>query len=458
MHRTTRLLAGLLIVGLTVGASDAHRGWRHDGDGRFPGGNLPETWDSSTVLWKTELPDWSNASPVVGAERIFVCAEPASLLCLDRESGKVLWKRSIRYYDLLPPGEREQAREATRKRDELNKEKNQLRRRLRKLTRQQKKNPEDDSIAEKAKPIRKELSRVRSAMKELEPLTRPAAHKTNGYTSPTPVTDGASVYVVFGTGVVASFDMEGKRQWARVLEKPRHQWGHSSSPILAGGRLIVLVQNVYGLDPETGETVWQVKSKPHWGSPARVICGRQEAVVTPNGELIRARDGFVVAHRMAELTYNAPVIKDGIAYFIQHGGRAVRLPPACDKRARPEVLWRTKPYKNRYYSSPVVHKGLIYAVTRNGRFSVIDAQDGAVVYEKQLDWGKGNAYASIVLAGDELLVSNDNGKAIVVRPGRKFVKIRDIDGDPYRTTPVCLGNRMYVRTLKALVCLNTGHE
>ncbi len=52
------------------------------------------------VIWKTALPGIGHASPVIWQDRIFtVCADEdsqtRSLLCLDRETGDVIWKKVV---------------------------------------------------------------------------------------------------------------------------------------------------------------------------------------------------------------------------------------------------------------------------------------------------------------------------------------------------------------------------
>ena len=80
-----RLHLSLLLLALctTLSAFAGTVGWRMDGSGRYPDATLPATWSvTDHVLWATSLPAWSNASPVLVGERIFVCAEPSTLLCL----------------------------------------------------------------------------------------------------------------------------------------------------------------------------------------------------------------------------------------------------------------------------------------------------------------------------------------------------------------------------------------
>ena len=66
-------------------------GWRTDGTGRYPDADPPITWSAQeNVVWKTPMPDWSNATPVVVGDRIFVCSEPADLICVRAADG-TLW-------------------------------------------------------------------------------------------------------------------------------------------------------------------------------------------------------------------------------------------------------------------------------------------------------------------------------------------------------------------------------
>jgi outer membrane protein assembly factor BamB len=77
-------------------------GWRGPrGDGTSAEKGVPVHWsDSSNVVWKVELPGVGHASPVVWGDRLFtVTALPGSeervLLCLDRQTGTILWRRTV---------------------------------------------------------------------------------------------------------------------------------------------------------------------------------------------------------------------------------------------------------------------------------------------------------------------------------------------------------------------------
>lgn len=70
-------------------------GWRTDGTGRYPDADPPTEWSATkNVVWKCAMPSWSNSTPVIVGDKIFVCSEPTDLVCVSRADGKILWKQS----------------------------------------------------------------------------------------------------------------------------------------------------------------------------------------------------------------------------------------------------------------------------------------------------------------------------------------------------------------------------
>ena len=79
--------------GTTAPAGDVV-GWRGDGSGSFPDATPPTEWSKTeNVVWKTPMPAHSNASPVIVGDRILVCADPDTLICVNKADGKVLWSK-----------------------------------------------------------------------------------------------------------------------------------------------------------------------------------------------------------------------------------------------------------------------------------------------------------------------------------------------------------------------------
>ena len=97
------ILSLSLLLSATAPAADWPM-WRGpNGDGTTSESGLPEKWSTTeNVVWKTELPDRGNSTPVVWGDKVFVtqAIEKAGrrlLLCFDRKTGKQLWEAGITY-------------------------------------------------------------------------------------------------------------------------------------------------------------------------------------------------------------------------------------------------------------------------------------------------------------------------------------------------------------------------
>jgi outer membrane protein assembly factor BamB len=260
------------------------------------------------------------------------------------------------------------------------------------------------------------------------------------------------VYVLFGNGVAAAYDLSGHRRWARVVDRPSSGWGHSASPLLIGNKLVVHVRRLIALDAATGSNVWQAAGDPRWGSPVLARIGSQEVCVTPGGDVVNVSDGAVLARKVSNLDFCTPLVREGIAYFVQHGGRAIRLPEPSGPESMPETLWTTKPENDRYYASPVLRDGVLYATTQKGHLSLIDAATGEVLCSKDLKLG-GTAYPSIVSAGPYVYVSSDSGCTVLLKPGRQIEVFATNRLEPFRSSMLFAGTRLYVRGLQHMYCI-----
>jgi hypothetical protein len=74
---TRFLILILLAVALfnVSGVAGELSGFRGDGAGLYPRATPPTSWSpESNVVWKTEMPDWSNASPLTRGSVMHVFA------------------------------------------------------------------------------------------------------------------------------------------------------------------------------------------------------------------------------------------------------------------------------------------------------------------------------------------------------------------------------------------------
>lgn len=433
-------------------------GWRTDGGGQYPTATAPATWEGDApVVWEAKL-DWSNAIPIQVADRLFVCEEPTTLVCIDANSGVVLWKKANPLIDTLPAADRTRVEAELERTKGLAKERATLQREWNKARRQMRRQQGADREALKAT-IEKLKTRIKALEKELavvDKYGKPKTHKVNGYSTPTPTSDGQTVYVVFGTGVAAAYDLDGARKWIRHVDRPQAGWGHSSSPVLfeKGGTLIVHLKDVIALDTASGAEKWRATSSHSFGSPIGFEIGGVGVVATPAGEVVQVtgdQPGRVLAKGLGKLEYNTPIVQDGVLYYININSHAIRLPATVGGEF--ETVWKAKIHNDRYYASPLLHEGRIYAVTRNRKLTVLDAANGAEVYVASSIPVERQVYASPTLIGDKVLFSCENGQTVVLTPGDTYQATAGPRIGTFRSCPVALGGRLYLRVYDKLWCL-----
>jgi outer membrane protein assembly factor BamB len=373
-------------------------GWRGDGSGCYPAAEPVAKWSAKeNLLWTAEVGP-GYSSPIAVGQRVFVTAEPDMLVCLDALTGKERWRKTCKFSEA--PG------------------------------------------TEGAEPPR---------------LPTDSA----GYATPTPVSDGQSVWALFGTGVVACFDLEGKGKWTRWYDlRVTTSYGRTASPLLVGDRLLVHFGPLACLNAASGELLWTNKdAKAAYGSPAVARIGDVQVVVTPKGHVVRVADGKILAADLGPSMYTTPIVRGNIVYFVDHDMSAVRLAAKDDGKIECKELWFEE-LGGEMFASPLLHDGRIYAVDRAAGYNVINAGTGKVVLRKTLELepaGRSDGpsvYSSPCLAGKHLLLSNTAGETVLLEPGDAG-KVAGSGSLPSGsgTTPVFSGKRMFIRGGKSLYCV-----
>jgi outer membrane protein assembly factor BamB len=434
------------------------------------------------VVWKTALPP-GHSSPVIADDRIFLTAaeggkrndagrekvvdEGARLytICLDRRTGKILWKR-----------------EAPRPR-----------------------------------------------LERYQP--------TNSSASPSPVTDGKSVYVFFGDFGLIAYDLDGGERWRMPLGPFNNVNGHGSSPILAGDLLIMLCDqdtNSYllAIEKDSGRVSWKVERpevtrcystpgilRPKQGPPELIVPGSfqltsynaetgaklwwirgmswqpksspvidgdmiyahwweaggeaEQPAETPTFAEARARyddnhDGVIstaeVAKdpRLAKSFYMIDLDGDGVAderdwnfyrsrrasqnrlIAVRHGGRG-------DLTAT-NVTWQMQKHLPNV-PSPLLYQGVIYLVKDGGIVTSLNPKTGQILKQGRLTGALDTYYSSPVGGAGKVYMISQNGQATVLKAGEQWeiLALNDLEDECY-ATPAIVDNRIYVRTRGMLFC------
>jgi len=276
-----------------------------------------------------------------------------------------------------------------------------------------------------------------------------------GNTTPTPVSDGQYVYVLCATGIVACFDMKGERQWIRYFDlNPATEYGRSTSPLLAGGKLLVTLSHLIALDARTGKEAWRNKEVPElYGTPVAARIAKVDVAVMPSGHVVRIEDGVILAGGLGGLNFASAIVQEDTVYLMQTGTKAHRLSAAAANKWEAKQLWEEE-LEGTFYASAVYDKGLIYAVSNENIFQIVDAANGKVLASKELDLPTANIYPSVTLAGNLLFVLNDHGDALVLEPGKGYKELkRNRLGEGHGGGPTFDGKNIYIRSGQNLYCI-----
>ena len=378
---------------------------------RGPGGigvahftTAPTQWNIETgegIRWKVETPRADFNSPVVWDNRLFLSGadgETREVYCFDTGTGALLWRQTLPGF----PG---------------------------------------------------------------TPETPPKVTEDTGYAAPTMAAHGTYVFAIFGTGDMACYDFDGNLVWGRNLGVPVNHYGHASSLIAFEDKVYVQMDDseqprLMALDAATGEEVWNTgRKKISWASPA---CAQ-----TPFGfQLILASeldvDGYNPQTGALLWTQEgldgevapSPAISGDVVFVANEYAMAtaVRLSAAGEAMAS-EIIWQWEESLPEV-ASPTSSDQHFYIATSLGEIICLDKESGEEVWLHEFDQG---FYSSPVRVGDRIYAADLQGTMHIFGTGKEFELIGSLDlGEPVYATPAYLDKRMYVRTERQLMCIETN--
>ncbi len=443
-------LRRMLVVCLFVSAGATHLSandnwpqWRGPTlDSRTDCAQLPLTWTrNENIVWKTPLPAWSAATPIVFGDRVFVVSPTAG----DGEAGEDEVARTLRQMDRRDPGG------------------NQI------------------MLHCLARDTGKELWK--------RPIgTGNTLFGKHNMASPSPVTNGRQIVTLTGTGILTGFDYEGKQLWQHDLQKKYGAfglgWGYASSPLLHDDKVIVEVLHqtrgkspsyLAAFDPASGKVLWRAlrESDAQWECP--------DAYTTPTvlkyddrAEIIVSGADCVTAHdpktgyevwRAAGLNpekrknyriCGSPTVAGDVVF--------------CTSRRRPVIavrgggkgdvtsshtLWTFSERRGGPDVPSAISDGkYLYMVDDRGIASCLDATNGKRV------WGpertvSGTVSASPLLTDGRWYITNESGVTTVLKTGPQFeiLATNDLE-DVYTIASLAAArDQLFIRTSDAVYCI-----
>jgi outer membrane protein assembly factor BamB len=230
-------------------------------------------------------------------------------------------------------------------------------------------------------------------------------------------------------------------------------------------------------DKRTGQIVW-------WSNPTTEMKGTYYStpvVATINGQrllITGAADGAVHAiqvrtgkpvwsYMFSKTVINSSPVVDGNYVYISHGeenldtseqGRLLCLDGGNVENGHPKLVWE-KTGQKFGYTTPVVAEGRVYIANDSGRLFTFDSKTGAQIGRPHV-FGR-LSRGSPLFADGKIFVFDVNGHFHILKPGKKDIEelhdqgFRSETGGFVETngTPIAYKGRLYFGTLEAVYCV-----
>ena len=308
--------------------------------------------------------------------------------------------------------------------------------------------------------------------------------RKHNMSSPSPVTDGRTVWVMTGTGVLKAFDFGGAERWARDIQKDYGafglMWGYSSSPLLHEGALYVQVLHgmntdapsyLLRIDGATGKTRWRVErpteavseSPDAYTTPALVRRGDGVEIVVSGGDCVTGHDPATGKElwranglnpgREGNYRLVASPVVSGELVFVPSRVRpllAVRAGGRGDV-TRSHRVWSFDQGPD--VPTPASDGTYLYLVTDKGIVWCLDAKTGSTLYGPQRI-KPGTYSASPVLADGRIYVTSEEGVTTVYQAGPSFALLAENPVEEFTLSSLAVSEgQLFLRTEKHLYCI-----
>jgi outer membrane protein assembly factor BamB len=376
-----------------------------------------------TVAWKTPIPGLAHSSPIVWGDRLFVTTAISTdphatfrrgfngdgnasadmsvqqwkLLCLDRQTGKILWDRIA--YEGVP----------------------------------------------------KEKRHMKSTYASSTPVTDGKVVVA--------FFGSQGIYAYDLKGKLLWKRDLGHID-AGAYNAPELEWGTASSPIIHQDLVIIQCDQhkdsfLMALSRTTGETVWKTSRDelPSWGTPA--VIGKE--LVTNSSNFVRGYDPSTGKELWrvggsSQITVPTPIYSDGV--IVVASGRRPEA-PIFAIRPGGEVLWQ-KQQRGPYQPTPLIYEGLLYILGNIGIFDCYELKTGKEVYRQRIQHQGSGFSASPVAAGGKIYLPSEDGDIFIVKAGREFELLGKKDmGESLMATPAISGGLLIVKGEHTLWALGT---
>jgi len=299
--------------------------------------------------------------------------------------------------------------------------------------------------------------------------------------SPSPVTDGKTVWVMSGNGQVKAFDFAGKQLWHRDLWKDYGRFGlnhgYGSSPLLLSDGLVIQVLHgmktddpsyAIKLDLKTGKTLWKVErptdavveSPDSYTTPTTITHNGKLQVVITGGDYVTGHDpatgkelwrggGMNPRANPMNRIVASPLVNQDLIYVPTRVNPLQAFHPVDS--GKPNLAWATPNGPD--VPTPVSDGKYLYMINDRGITWCFDARTGKEVYAGQRI--KPAIYSSSpVLADGKIYIMNEDGLTTVIKAGPTFEVLAENNLEDYTLgSPAISDGQIFIRTKQWLHCI-----
>ncbi len=282
----------------------------------------------------------------------------------------------------------------------------------------------------------------------------------------TPVIAGGRVFAIDAIAEISAFDANsGKLLWSidsRIEDDEEDGFGGG----LAYARGLLFATTGFGhvlaLDPSSGAQVW----RQDIGIPMRaapVVAGGRMFVVTYDNQLwaLSVKDGAVqwsnagIAETAGLLGAASPAVDSDIVIAPYSSGELIALRVENGRTVWADSFGAQRPGTgslaalNDINGSPVIDRGVVFAISHGGRMVAIDVRTGSRVWEQDIaglntPWVAGEYIFVVTVDGDVVCLARRNGRVKWVHSLPRFEDPDSRDEPVFWNGPLLLSDRLIV--------------
>ena len=300
----------------------------------------------------------------------------------------------------------------------------------------------------------------------------PAARAHGPGPKSTPTIAGGRVFTLGVSGIFSAHDLDtGKLLWRKNAPPNPPEYGTSSSPIVDGALVIAFLggQNAGALtamDAATGAVKWEWKGDgPGYSSPIIAMFGGPKQVIVQSQTRVvgvGAVDGRLLWEVPLKTPYEQNVVTPLvvgdllISAGLENPTLGLWITAGLGKGWSATPRWRNEDV-SMYMSSPAASGTTLFGLSNKnrGQFFAIDVKTGKTLWTTK---GREAENASIVRAGDYLLLSTTNSELIVARANaQRYEEVRrySIANSAVWAHPAYAGRTIVVKDVDKLIAWAT---